>query len=142
MSDMSSTDIDNDEKIVITTSSLDNFSYDYSNIDISITSNLNTGSPYGSYYNSGIGGIGAISGAASYPTINIRDIMPDPSFRVDGDLIVRGRNICEVIDKIEKRLSILVPDPKKLEKYEALKKAYEQYKLIESLIDDDIEEEK
>lgn len=37
------------------------------------------------------------------------------------------------LDKIEKRLSILVPDPEKIEKFEALKKAYEHYKTLESL---------
>jgi hypothetical protein len=37
------------------------------------------------------------------------------------------------MDKMEERLAILVPDPAKLEKFEALKKAYEHYKLMEKL---------
>jgi hypothetical protein len=34
---------------------------------------------------------------------------------------------------MEERLAILVPDPKKLEQFAALKKAYEHYKLMEQL---------
>ena len=37
-------------------------------------------------------------------------------------------------EKINERLAILVPDPAKLEKYAALKKAYEHYKTLEELI--------
>lgn len=55
----------------------------------------------------------------------------------EGDLILKGKNLSETLSTIEKRLSILVPDPSKLEKYEALKKAYENYKLLESLLYED-----
>lgn len=42
------------------------------------------------------------------------------------------------LSKIQQRLAILDdPDPAKLEKYAALKKAYEQYTLLEKLIDSD-----
>ena len=41
-----------------------------------------------------------------------------------------------MIETIEKRLAILTPDPKKLEKYEALQKAYDHYKLMEKLCHD------
>ena len=37
------------------------------------------------------------------------------------------------LEAIEARLNILVPDPAKLEKYEALQKAYEHYKTMERL---------
>jgi hypothetical protein len=37
------------------------------------------------------------------------------------------------LEAIEERLNILVPDPAKLEKYEALQKAYEHYKTMERL---------
>lgn len=43
----------------------------------------------------------------------------------------------ESLDLIMERLSILTPDMAKLEKYAALKKAYEHYKLIESLIQEE-----
>ena len=39
----------------------------------------------------------------------------------------------DILDKIQDRLAILVPDPALLEKYEALKQAYDQYKLLEAL---------
>lgn len=40
------------------------------------------------------------------------------------------------LNTIEKRLAILVPNPVKLEKYEALKKAYEHYKMLEILLEE------
>ena len=43
---------------------------------------------------------------------------------------------------MEQRLSILVPDPEKLEKFEALKKAYEHYKTMEALCFPNDKEEK
>ena len=44
------------------------------------------------------------------------------------------------LEAIESRLNILVPDPEKLEKFEALKKAYEHYKHLEQLCDIEDEE--
>lgn len=44
-----------------------------------------------------------------------------------------GTSLGSRLEAIEARLAILVPDPAKLEKYEALKHAYEQYKLLEKL---------
>jgi len=38
-----------------------------------------------------------------------------------------------MLEGIEQRLSILVPDPKKLQQYEALQQAYEHYKTLEAL---------
>jgi len=52
---------------------------------------------------------------------------------IEGNLKVAGRDIAKSLEAIEKRLTILVPDPDKLEHFEALKKAYEQYKLLEAL---------
>lgn len=43
----------------------------------------------------------------------------------------------ESLDLIMERLGILTPDMAKLEKYAALKKAYDHYKLIESLIQEE-----
>jgi hypothetical protein len=37
------------------------------------------------------------------------------------------------MEAMSKRLAILVPDPDKLEHFEALKKAYDHYKLLEAL---------
>jgi len=59
------------------------------------------------------------------------------------DLKIDGQSLKEFMKKMEQRLAILVPDPKKLEKFEALKKAYEHYKTMESLcFDEPIEEPK
>lgn len=62
----------------------------------------------------------------------------------DGaDIKIGGQSLKEFMKKMEQRLAILVPDPKKLEKFEALKKAYEHYKTMESLcFDEPIEEPK
>lgn len=55
----------------------------------------------------------------------------------EGDLKIKGKSILETLEAIENRLAILQPDPKKLAKYEALKKAYDHYKLMEKLIGED-----
>ena len=52
---------------------------------------------------------------------------------IEGDLKIAGRSILESLDRIEKHLGILVPDPARLEKYEALKQAWEHYKTLEAL---------
>ena len=71
-----------------------------------------------------------------------------PSLKVSGDadiqgnLTVNGANISELLEKIQERLAILVPDPKRLEKYEALKQAYDNYKLLEALCVDETNSKK
>lgn len=50
-----------------------------------------------------------------------------------ADITVGGRSLTKILDAIEHRLSILVPDPNKLERYEALKQAYEHYRTLEAL---------
>ena len=56
----------------------------------------------------------------------------------EGDIKWKGRSLGKLLETIEDRLSILQePDPKKLEKYAALKKAYEHYKTLERLIGED-----
>ena len=58
------------------------------------------------------------------------------------DLKIDGKSLKEFINKMEERLAILVPDPAKLEKFEALKKAYDHYKLMEKLCQEEPKEEK
>lgn len=56
--------------------------------------------------------------------------------KIDGenaDIIINGRSLTDFMSKLESRLAILQPNPEKLEQFEALKKAYDQYKLLESL---------
>lgn len=59
------------------------------------------------------------------------EVQGDASF--SGDIKWQGRSLGEMLKKIEDRLAILVPDPEKLEHFEALKKAYEHYKVLEAL---------
>jgi hypothetical protein len=66
-----------------------------------------------------------------------------PSLQVSGDaefegnVKIKGKDLAKSLEAIEKRLAILVPDPKKLEKFEALQKAYAHYKLLEALCNGD-----
>ena len=55
----------------------------------------------------------------------------------DADITIGGRSMKKMLEGIEHRLGILVPDPKKLERYEALKQAYEHYKTLEALCNEE-----
>ena len=55
----------------------------------------------------------------------------------EGDVTLKGQSLSKTLEAIQDRLAILQPDPKKLEKYEALKKAYDHYKLMEKLLKED-----
>lgn len=69
---------------------------------------------------------------SNYPsTVNISNTGIDMA--AGTDITVDGKSLKEFMNKMEERLAILVPDPKKLEQFAALKKAYEHYKLMESL---------
>ena len=67
----------------------------------------------------------------------------DISVPEEGDIKIGCRSLKTFMDTVEKRLSILQPNPKKLKKFEALQKAYEHYKHLERLceIDDEDEDE-
>ena len=108
----------------------------YGNVTItSTTSSYQTGSvtvPAGGYLISN-------GGSSNWSTTNITTTSPQAQLSVTGDaeiegkLKVGGKDIAKSLEAIEKRLAILVPDPEKLEHFEALKKAYEHYKLLEAL---------
>lgn len=51
----------------------------------------------------------------------------------EGDIKVKGKSLNDFMETLEKRLAILQPDPEKLEKFEALQKAYAHYKTLEAL---------
>lgn len=70
-------------------------------------------------------------------TINIADTKPRVEIR-EGDIIMDGVSLKETLEGIQDRLSILQPRPELLEKYEALKQAYEHYKTLEALVKDEI----
>jgi hypothetical protein len=66
----------------------------------------------------------------------------NPGISVEGDaefkgnIKVKGKDLSEWMETLERRLAILVPDPKKLEQYEALQKAYKHYKMLEALCEE------
>ena len=51
----------------------------------------------------------------------------------EGKVKINGQDLAEFMETMSKRLAILVPDPKKLEHFKALQKAYDHYKLMEAL---------
>lgn len=51
----------------------------------------------------------------------------------ESDIIVKGKNLTDLLEAIEQRLCIVLPDLEKLEKFQALRVAYEQYKLVDAL---------
>jgi hypothetical protein len=65
------------------------------------------------------------------PTVSIHTDGID--IKDNGDIKIGNQSLKEFMVKMEERLAILVPDPAKLEKFQALKKAYEHYKLMEKL---------
>lgn len=52
----------------------------------------------------------------------------------DADIIINGASLTDILNGITDRLSILQPKPEQLEKYEALRQAYEHYKTLEALL--------
>jgi hypothetical protein len=113
---------------------------DYSTMTTSITlpQTYTIGSGNGSTYTTSAGynwsGI-----SASPPTVVLNNDGID--VKEGGDITVKGRSLSEFMSKMEQRMAILVPDPEKLEKFEALKKAYEHYKTMEALCFPEPEEE-
>ena len=97
--------------------------------------------------NTAIGAIGSTltfaPGSVGAATITSNSSSPN-TLQVRGDIDVQGGDISidgvslkQVLESITERLHILTPDPQKLEKFEALKRAYEQYKLLEKLCHED-----
>jgi hypothetical protein len=52
----------------------------------------------------------------------------------DADIIVQGKSMKAWMDAVEQRLCILEPKPELLEKYEALRNAYDTYKTLEAIL--------
>lgn len=105
------------------------------NMASSITIPTTTYSPY-NWVSSGSYTISNNSSATVTIGNNGIDMAPGTDIKVDG------KSLKAFMDKMEERLAILVPDPEKLEKFEALKKAYEHYKTMESLCFPDEKEKK
>lgn len=91
-----------------------------------------------------IGTSSGTNGTFNYSPYIINTVGSEPGLNVsgeanfEGDVKIKGRSLEKMLQKIEDRLAILSePDPKKLEKFAALKKAYENYKMLERLIGED-----
>jgi len=125
-------------------SSLNNMNYttsgfynSYGNVVINSGTGSATTNPYttnntGAYlYSTGAG--------TQWSTVNPSSglhVKDDATF--EGDIKWKGRSLGRLLEKIEDRLAILQePDPERLEKFAALKKAYDHYKTLERLIGDD-----
>jgi hypothetical protein len=109
----------------------------YGNVTISGTSSsqytIGTYGASGAYLTTTAGANGT---AWTSPTTPGLKVTGDSTF--DGDIKIKGRSLEKLLTTIEDRLAILQdPDPKKLEKYVALKKAYDHYKTLERLIGED-----
>lgn len=90
--------------------------------------------------------VGAVGTTSSYLTSNYgstfgtgysSDLQVNGAANFEGNVTIKGVDIVKLLETIQDRLAILVPDPEKLEKYQALKKAYEHYKLLETLVKED-----
>lgn len=118
---------------LISGSDTDTITIDSSTLnDFSISSSMLSGSSY--HYITNTTGTGP---ALTFNSSLDSSLKVQGDAEIDGDLKIKGKSILDTISKIEERLLILQPDPAKLEKYEALRKAYEQYKILESLIGKD-----
>ena len=122
----------------------------YGNITVSpytgtFSNNYNTiytisggGGGSGGYYTNGANW--ATTAANPYVTVGSSGnsaLKVSGSADIEGNLRVQGVDIGEVLSKIQDRLAILVPDPARLEKYQALKQAYDEYKILEALCVDE-----
>ena len=133
--------------ITIDTSSMNSYNFSHSTLPSAITISGSSSSNYsigssGSFLTSGING-------TSWSNVNWSgNVNPTPGLKVNGDaefdgkVKINGQDIAEFMETISKRLSILVPDPAKLEHFAALKKAYEHYKTLEALCEIPKEENK
>lgn len=130
------------DTISIDTSSMNSYNYSYSNIPPSVTISGSSNN-YGAIGSSGSfltsNGLNGTSWSNNWVTSSnpsSLNVKGDAEF--DGDVKIQGHSILKLLKSIEDRLAILQePSPEKLEKYAALKKAYDHYKTLERLIGED-----
>jgi hypothetical protein len=134
-------DIGNEFTVTIADEDYDKYKIDISNYSSTILGGYNTTASWGTLISTtgANGSSGSYYGNTNYAFSNITSTSANNGLHVtsnavfDGDLTVKGVSIVDAIEKINKRLAILVPDPAKLEHFEALKRAYENYKTLEAL---------
>jgi hypothetical protein len=88
----------------------------------------------GTYYTSGPGGPTWTGTTTS--NANLRITGKNPKIQTDKSEIDLDET-AELIKILKERLLILIPNFEKQEKYQALKKAYDHYKMIEALIQEE-----
>jgi hypothetical protein len=105
-------------------------------VPVSSTYTINT-SNTGPYYNPGVWSttgtqpsIYTTSGSNGTSGGSLQ-VKGDAEF--EGKVKINGQDLAEFMETMSKRLAILVPDPKKLEHFKALQKAYDHYKTLEAL---------
>ena len=117
--------------------------YNYSNVAINSGSTGSaTTNPHASPYTFTTNNTGALPGGYLYSNgAGATWTTSNPGLHVQGDanfesdIKWKGRSLGKLLEKIEDRLAILQePDPERLEKFAALKKAYDHYKTLERLI--------
>jgi hypothetical protein len=86
----------------------------------------------GSLYTN-IGTSGSWTATSPVLTTNQGALQVSGDAEFSGRVMINGQDLAKTLESIQNRLAILVPDPKLLDKYEALKQAYEHYKLLEAL---------
>jgi hypothetical protein len=133
------------DTITIDSSSMADYSsYTYGAMPTVTISTGATGSSVGVLTSSGLNGTSWSNtnwgiGSNINPTSGLK-VSGNAEF--EGDVKIKGVSIAKTLEEITKRLAILVPDPEKLEHFEALKKAYQHYKTLEALCEIPKEEPK
>lgn len=76
------------------------------------------------------------SGQASYHGLgaSLTNIGWNQDFKVEGNLIVKGKNIVETLERIEEKLAIFKPNPELEESWEELRELARKYKELEQKI--------
>ena len=132
--------IEREDILAIDQETIDTITLDTSSIPPYLTANSFTG-PYPSLNVGAAGGTFYTTNSTyNQPwqnltmTNNIQsslNVKGDAEF--EGRVKINGQDLGEFMETISRRLAILVPDPEKLEHFEALKKAYNHYKTLEAL---------
>jgi hypothetical protein len=107
----------------------------YTNSPVTTTMPNTTLGSAGTYYTSGPTGP-VWTGTTMGNQANVRITGKNPTIITDKSEI-NIDEVAELIKVLKERLLILVPNFEKHEKYQALKKAYDHYKMIEGLIQEE-----
>jgi len=97
---------------------------------------------------SGTYSIAAATGPLTYSnswsngSINPAAVVIQGDAEFHGKVKIDGKDLAETLKTVQDRLSILVPDPALLDKYQALQQAYEHYKMLEALCIDEANKNK